>query len=146
MKETKTCECCGAKLVEYRFSFNTGLLVFLRRLYDAGRPAKTDTLGLTYSQRTNSQKLRYWGLAEKVVNEEAAVKAGWWQITRLGLCFIRGTVSIPKFVWTFRGEVVRKEGPDIFVRDVADGWKYRIEYAQEAIAHEEQNNQIKMDL
>ena len=134
MNEKKICPCCGAKMIEYRFGFNKGLAVFLGKLFDAGGLAKTDDLGLTYSQRTNSQKLRYWGLAEPVINEESAIKRGWWQITNKGVAFLLGRTSIPKYAITYRGEVVRKEGDQITFKGVSDGYEYHADYANQASA------------
>lgn len=126
------CEHCGSKAVEYTFSFNKGLATFLVRLYEEGKPARTDTLGLTYSQRTNSQKLRYWGLAAPVVNEEAKKKAGWWEITDRGKAFVEGKMRIRRKVVMCRNQFVRYEGSLIGIDEVFDGYLYRQDYKDQA--------------
>lgn len=131
-KQKAICPHCGAKNVEYRFSFNEGLAIFLRKLKDAGGIAKTDDLGLTYSQRTNSQKLRYWKLAEPYLNAEGKKKRGWWKITTLGEAFINGLTKIQHIAVTVRGSVIRHEGKQIYIKDVMEGWKYHGDYADQA--------------
>lgn len=130
-KVVPVCGECGAKMVEYTFTFNKGICVFLRALYLAGGVAKTDTLGLTYSQRTNSQKVRYWDLAIPHINEESKKKAGWWQITDHGIKFLRGEVPIHKKVVMYRNERRRYEGEQILVTNVVDTWEYRSDYQEQ---------------
>ena len=129
--ESNTCHCCGAKLVEYRFVFNYGLALFLGRLFDNRGPTKTDTLGLTYSQRTNSQKLRYWGLAEPYLDEHTEAKRGWWQITDKGRAFVMGEITIPKYAVTKRNHVLRLEGEPVSFRGASRGYQYRQDYADQ---------------
>ena len=55
MKQPERCPHCGKIMATYTFTFNKGLAIFLLKLFEAGKPVKTDELGLSYSQRTNSQ-------------------------------------------------------------------------------------------
>ena len=129
MEHKSICEHCGAKKIEYTFSFNKGLATFLGKLFDANQPCKTDNLGLTYAQRTNSQKLRYWGLAVPVINEESVLKRGWWVITEKGKAFVRGQISIQKKVITQRNEILRFEGQHITFNEVSEGYQYYEHYS-----------------
>jgi hypothetical protein len=116
---------------EYTFTFNKGLSTFLVKLYERNRPCKTDDLGLTYAQRTNSQKLAYWGLAEPYTDpecEESITKRGWWMITDKGKRFVEGLISIPKKVKTRCGDVTGYLGEDITLTDVREGYQYRQDY------------------
>lgn len=122
------CNHCGAKMVEYKFTFNHGLAVFLYKLYKADTPCKTDNLNLTYSQRTNSQKLRYWGLAIPHLNKESAKKAGWWIITEAGKAFVEGRSTIWSQVIMYRNKFVRWEGEQINFAEVTAGYDYRSDY------------------
>lgn len=133
MNEDAQCPHCGASMIEYKHGFNLGLAAFLGKLFDAGGPAKTDDLGLTYSQRTNSQKLRYWGLAVQVTpNESAARKRGWWQITEKGVAFVLGLVRIPKYAIVYRNNVMRLEGECLLFSEVSEGYQYQADYADQA--------------
>lgn len=135
--EPKICECCGAKIVEYRFVFNRGLAVFLGRLFDTSgpdkQPVKTDSLKLTYSQRTNSQKLRYWGLAQPVIDANTERKRGWWQITDKGMKFVLGQTTIPKYAYTMRNVITRLDGERIRFLQVSNGYEYRKDYAEQVL-------------
>lgn len=127
------CSHCGAKSVQYRYKFNYGLAVFLRKLVEAGGVAKTDDLGLTYSQRTNSQKLRYWGLAKAYLNEESKHKKGWWQVTERGQLFLQGHWKIPSVAIVVRNKVIRLEGPEISINDAVKEWKHYDHFAGQVV-------------
>ena len=128
----KICEHCGHKSVEYRFSFNNGLATFLSQLYKYRRPCKTDDLGLTYAQRTNSQKLRYWGLARSVYDDYGKLKRGVWQITQRGIDFVEHRIKIHKYVIMMNNKFVRYEGEEVFFNDVSEGYKYRRDYEKQS--------------
>ncbi len=130
--EKGVCPHCGAKSVDYTFSFNTGLATFLGKLFDAGGTARTNDLNLTYSQRTNSQKLRYWALAVPYRNEEGRRKAGWWRITNRGKLFLIGLIQIPSKVVVCRNKIVAFTGPDILFSQVAAGYLCRQDYIYQA--------------
>ena len=56
------CETCGAKVVEYKHGLSKGLvrtLYIIAKAEPPGQPVAMADLKLTYSQRCNSQKLRY---------------------------------------------------------------------------------------
>ncbi len=130
--EKGICPHCGAKSVDYTFSFNTGLATFLGKLFDAGGTARTNDLNLTYSQRTNSQKLRYWALAVPYRNEEGHRKAGWWRITNHGKRFLIGFIRIPSKVVVRRNAIVAFTGQNILFSEVAAGYLCRHDYVEQA--------------
>ena len=130
-RNTTICHTCGHKSVEYTFTFNQGLAAFLWALFRAGGPCKTDSLNLTYSQRTNSQKLRYWDLARPHMNEESAKKAGWWEITEYGRNFVLGKMTIVKKVVMRNNEFVRYEGKRIRFEDSLEGYMHRSHYREQ---------------
>jgi hypothetical protein len=130
------CETCGAKVVEYKHGLSKGLVRVLYLIAQAGLPGSTISMSevkLTYSQRCNSQKLRYWYLIEKVHDELS--KGGDWRITQRGSDFLQGKISLPQYVWTFHGEQVRYEGRYRYIDQVTGGWKWRPDYGREAIPH-----------
>ena len=135
MKEPQRCKSCGAKVVEYRHSMSkslAGTLIKFARVHQV-EAGKLDDCGLTYSERCNFQKLRYWSLVEKV--EDDAHKGGVWKLTHWGVSFLRGSDK-QKHAVTYRGEIVRLEGPLVNIDTLVPGWKYRPEYAREAVAHQ----------
>jgi hypothetical protein len=132
----KICECCGAKIVEYKHVFSTALAIGLHRLYMAGKPTNLRELILTRNQWDNFQKLRYWGLVEKFIDEDGNRRSGVWDVTPLGVDFIERNLQIPKHVWTYRGEFVRSEkGYVRFAETHPADYVKRPQYAAEAEAH-----------
>jgi len=131
----KTCPTCGAKMVEYRHAFSKGIAVGLLRLYYIDGPTKLGALELTYNQRCNFQKARYWELAEIVSDPENGTVNSHWQITDLGRRFVEGDAKINRSVWTYRADRVRFEGKLVSFKDFHDGYKKRPDYAREARPH-----------
>jgi hypothetical protein len=101
----KRCPHCEAKMVEYRHTFNKGLAQGLYELFAVGGgPINLRSLKLTRTQWTNFQKLRYWGLVSRTRED------GEWTLTAKGFDFITQGITIPKWVYTYRGDTVRFEG------------------------------------
>ena len=104
-KNTKVCECCGAKMVTYTHKLNKGATIAMKRLYDVGGTSHLDNIQLTYSQRCNFQKLQYWGLVKP-----ASEKSGAWVLTDRGTNFVEGRTAVPSHAASYRGSPV--EVPD----------------------------------
>jgi hypothetical protein len=132
MNNTKFCDHCGAKMVEYKHGLAKGLVRSLAKIGLAGGGPLNiaDELKLTKSEYTNFGKLKYWGLVEKT-NPEIE-RGGIWRVTETGWAFLRGNIKLSPHVWTYRNRVVRYEGGSITIDEVTGGWKYRPEYAREA--------------
>ena len=130
------CECCGAKVVEYKHNFNAALANSLHKIYVFNKPLPLSELSLSRNQWTNFQKLRYWGLVNKVTDDEGKRINCLWQVTKRGVDFIEGRLNITKYVWTYRGDTTRFEGSEIRFKDIHEKhYKQRPEYAQEAQPH-----------
>ena len=127
------CPHCGSKVVEYKHGMNRVLLVGLaaaaRRDCGKGFPVDLKLLELPRSEWDNFSKLRYWELVRRDGN---AKKGGKWVVTAKGYGFLAGNVSVAKHVWTFRGETRRYEGKEVFIWNIKDGPKFRVDYATEA--------------
>ena len=140
MNKTKVCECCGAKMVEYKHGLSKSLVrsfaIVVKHFAPNRHFSFSDCTDLTYNQASNMQKLRYWGFIEKPEND--AVKGGEWVITQHGLDFLMGKIAVPHNAWSYRGAFQRYEGTVETVDEITGGWKYRPEYAKESIAHQEQ--------
>ncbi len=138
MTNKRKCATCGANMVEYKHGMSRGLAKVLARisidLKGVPGPIEFADVRLAHSPKSNLHKLHYWGLLAKIKTEDA--KGGIWMFTELGRSFIAGECTIKKNVWTYRGEVVREDGPDISIGDVSGGWKYRPDYAAEAVVHQ----------
>jgi hypothetical protein len=85
----------------------------------------------------NFQKLRYWGLVEKVHREDGTRVAGVWRVTREGYGFLAGG-RVYRAVWTYRGEFECADDEDgnrvwtVAARDVSPFYEQRPEYAKRA--------------
>jgi hypothetical protein len=146
MKGNVKCQTCGAKMVEYRFSFNNGLASLLRLIgskKEVNEPFEIASIEMTSSQWTNAAKLRYWGFLLPVENPENRKKMGWWKMTKFAGDFLSGEISINKHVIMYRNQIQRYEGDFINMEDLLPGYKYRMEYAEEG-SPKQSENQLEM--
>src|SRR5690606_15569639 len=135
MTEEKLCDHCGAKIVEYKHGLMKGLARGLWKLAKAGGgPINLNDLKLNISQQTNFYKLRYWEVVRKA--DLSNLKDGVWVMTAIGWAFIRDEIRLSKYVWSYRGKALRVDGPRVLFSEITDGYKFRNEYAEEAIAHQ----------
>jgi hypothetical protein len=141
-ENNKICECCGAKVVTYTHRINKGLTIAMKRLYDAGRTAHLESLPLTTSQRSNFQKLKYWGLVK-----QSSERSGVWVLTDRGTNFVEGRTAELSHAASYRATPVelseekKKHAKlvmfkDIYPYEIQDKetvrYKQREEYAEDA--------------
>lgn len=126
------CQCCGAKLVEYTHSFSKGLAQSLFLMSGRRDGVNISSIIKSHTMLSNFQKLRYWGLVERV-NKDSE-KGGDWRITELGQNFLDGKSVIFKKVTTYRANVRAFTGEQITFDKVSDGWLYRGDYKAQAAA------------
>ena len=118
------CEHCGARLKEYWHSLTPGLLATLIKFARFIKNKKENKahvineVSFTINQCCNFQKLKYFGLVAKWVDEEGGTKSGYWVLTKLGVQFLRGEIFIPKKIKTFRGSIVEKSQQAVKIGDI----------------------------
>lgn len=135
-KSPRICDHCGAKIVEYKHSFNQSLANSLYKLYVQNGATNISKIGLTAIQWTNFQKLKYWGLVRKAEREDHTNIGGVWELTPKGKDFIEKGLAIQKQVWSYRGKMVRYEGDTVFFLDLHDEYiRKRPDYAGDARPH-----------
>lgn len=135
-KLKKVCPHCGAGMMEHRHNFSKAMAEGLHRLASKQVAINIKYLGLTRNQWDNFQKLRYWGLVRKHYDVEGNRVGGCWEVTEKGYEFLKGKISIPRVVWTFRGEFIREEpARKVMINSILDDYKTRPEYAQESLPH-----------
>ena len=122
MEKTKICKYCGASSVEYCHKLNPMLVSALTILFNESenQPVNINSLSLTMSQRCNFQKLKYWKFVEKGKTCEGH-RRGVWQLTHKGGLFLNGTIGASIEVYTFRGRVVRYNGPEVKIYNITEG-------------------------
>ena len=112
------------KDVQYTHRFNKLLNDSLFQFATYGGRGKLADV-LNHVQTCNAHKLRYWKLIKNV-------GGGVWVITPEGYDWLDGKVSVPERVVTYRGEVVRYDGPPMFRINVPTAIWRRSDYAQNA--------------
>jgi len=105
MEEKEVCPYCGAEKKEVAtHSLTTGLvrdlIIFAKRAKEKGENKVhiTKELDFSINQWCNFQKLRYFGLVAKWEAEDGNKKTGFWVLTRNGLDFLQGKLSVHKKV------------------------------------------------
>jgi hypothetical protein len=130
------CDACGAKTVKYKFSLNrqiVDVLVDMYEEYGTHSACEIAQLGMSTSQWTNFQKLRYWGLIEKV-KVDGVLKGGIWAVTDLGEQFVKNEVPLQKFVYMYRNEIDSYDGEMVYEAQIRDKkFKIKPEYVADAI-------------
>ena len=126
----QVCACCQQAMIEHRQTLSSGLVRSLWTAYKlrGQNLFRVSELELTHTEQANWQKLRYWGLAEKV-----ASCPGKWAVTQDGMEFLLGGMRVCHALWTYRGEVVDRDrsklvGPG----DCWDDYRSRVEWMQDA--------------
>lgn len=134
MSNDNSCHHCGAKMVSYTFTLNKGLARCLWKLAKASEThfVEIRTLRLTTSEWTNFQKLRYWNLIEKKMEDETG-KGGFWKISETGLLFLKSRRPLPKKVTMYRNTVQSYSEEKVTFSQVTDGYEYRSDYVQQII-------------
>ena len=136
MKKKTFCPTCGACTDEYDHVLAKSLARVIFRIcqgIDSDRRFHVGSIGLTNPQINNLQKLRYWDIIAKEPDGEA--KGGYWILTDTGLQFAQGRIPLRRKVWTYRGDVQRLEGAEVFIQELAGGWRYRPDYARDSLPH-----------
>lgn len=128
-REPYICPHCGVKSVEYKHNFNKGLVECLKKLFFAGGNARISKLGLTTTQFTNFQKLKYWGLISPEPRLDE--KRGYWMITPKGTGFLHNSVGILNVVHTIKGKLIKDSGRTVYIKDVIPGWDVREFYEEQ---------------
>jgi len=115
-----TCPACDRLAKVYRRRINVGMcrvLLDLARHYrdTDGEWAKIGVGGLATSGGDYS-KMRWWGLIESPPEDaeraDGSARVGLWRITPLGVQFLRGEVTVDRYVYEYDSVPVTLELPD----------------------------------
>ena len=123
------CECCGQTTKEYKHKLSRQLGESLIQFFKYGGRAKLKDLHLNYSKRTNFQKLRYFGLVE---NDR---KTGIWTLTDKGEQFVRATIRVQEFVWTWNAQPLEAAGRGVLITELVPDYRHRIDWAIDSRPH-----------
>jgi hypothetical protein len=115
------CPCCKRFAKRYKRSINASMARGLIKLYRAG--AADDYVHVPEVLPTlwggDAAKLRYWGLiTEHPTRRDDGGRAGYWRITPLGVDYLHGTASVPKYVWVYGRRCLGiAPGPRAYIAD-----------------------------
>lgn len=112
------CPHCHAQMNSYYHAITPGLVKILLKVYKHVVETGQNSLGmnelpLTHSEYGNFQKLRFHALIAKDDNEDKK-----WLVTTRGADFLKGRISIPRRVETFRNKVVGHDSELVTIADV----------------------------
>lgn len=121
MAKGATCPCCQQFAKRYRRQIYGAMAAGLIVAHQAnGRDWFHLRTATGYAGGDHS-KLRYWGLIE----EEPGMRpdggrAGWWRVTPLGVSFVRGRVTVPKYALIYDNRLQRLDSShgEVGIRDV----------------------------
>ena len=144
-KKPKTCPYCGHREVHYKHSLTAGLVQVMRILWDAGGgPIHYSKLDLSYSQASNLQKLRYFGLVAKATHTEK--RSGYWLLTTNGVWFLTGKYRTRRNRWTKDGQVLYADGDPVTIHEVDRENKSFVPYEEWKERMEVPDSQLEFEL
>lgn len=116
------CPCCMQHAQMYRRRINASGVRALIALYRGAGERYVHAPSLPGVARAGGEfaRLAYWGLIE-----DDALRPGYWHITELGLLWLKGDAAVPKFALVYNGELIRLDGPEIFIA-AAVGTKFNL--------------------
>lgn len=139
MPETENTNCphCGASMKSFWHSLTPGLISVLIKAIEQVHRKNINKfhykdLNLNYSEASNLQKLRFHGLIAHADKDHP--KSGKWLITVRGGQFLRGEITVPQRVQTFRNKVISHSVEVINIRDL----KHKFPDFQSEFAYEYQ--------
>jgi hypothetical protein len=116
VKDGTECPCCRQYVKMYVRKLNSGMILFLIRLYKADRKAPNgtfnvrDLLPATSKVSTDGAYLPYWGFVEIPAK-------GYYQITSSGRLFVQNMLKAPQHVVLLCGRFLGFKGKAISIQD-----------------------------
>ena len=122
-QDNEWCPCCERRFRPYRRSVSkemAGALVYFYRRTVRNSDDWVSVRDLPRPNRTHeTAQLRWWNLIEeqRIVRPDGG-HAGMWRLTRDGVAFVEGNLTIHKYAMVFRkGEVQYLRGPQVTLSD-----------------------------
>lgn len=119
--ETKTIE-----ITAYCHSLSAGmvqsLIAVAKRFIETGKPVNVLDLDLTYNQKSNFQKLKFW---ELVVSPE---KTRGYYLTKKGVNFLKGKIQMPNKIASMENKTLSFNHPCWETTKTKPEWFYVWEY------------------
>jgi len=132
----KICECCGAKIIEYKHGLNKVLIQALVKFYKAGGKCSIMDFDMNFNERNNFQKLKHWGIIYR--HEGSNI----WEVTKKGRGFLYKENPLPRYVFTYRNKVESFSEERVFIDEVKD-YIHDKEYFREQVRDYKQQSLFK---
>lgn len=115
------CPVCERYAVVYRWSLYSTAVSALMLYYRLGGTtefvASRELTRLGHKGKGDVTRLKFWGLVEPGrERREDGGRAGFYRVTDKGERFIRGEISLPKYVYEYSGQVLYYDGKSVDVK------------------------------
>lgn len=116
------CPCCTQYVKAYKRRVNASMArsLIIMYLHQPKDPEGWMHLPTVLAPRSGNEepKMRRWGLIEELTEpREDGGRAGFWRITDRGRQFVRGEITIPRYVRIYDDRVLNYEGEMVSIRD-----------------------------
>jgi hypothetical protein len=110
------CPCCTQFAKVYRRTINSGMAISLLTMWRAAG-ADWQHVPTTVGGKSREEgKLAYWGLVEPQTSDEDEPQRGWWRVTRKGIAWLAGRITVEKYANVYDGRCLRLHGEPITLR------------------------------
>lgn len=113
------CPCCTQFVKIYERKIGAGMANALIIMYNhAGQEwFRMPNISHRWKNRDESN-LKYWKLiVESTEKREDGGRAGWWQVTDLGVRFIYDDLRLPKYARTYDNRLLKYHGEELGILD-----------------------------
>lgn len=112
------CPCCDRFAKRYHRKITSTSVRGMIALYRQAGMGYGHIATVMDRQQADETKMAYWGLIveERTLRPDGG-RAGYWAITPKGLEWLMNLSTVPKYVWTYNGEVLGFDGEQVSVLD-----------------------------
>ena len=116
------CPFCGRQTKAYGYDLDKKLIQRLITIADHTNLSKDSWWPKEVFGKTDTEfnKLKYWGLIEKVKSK--------WRLTGTGIRFLQKQIIVPKKVWVYDDTTISKDDELVNIEMVEPRWKYLAEH------------------
>jgi hypothetical protein len=112
------CPCCDRPVKVRKRKINSTMAKALVSLYNAGGEDRFIHCPSLPGDTHEVSQLEWWGLVtESDDTREDGGRAGYWKLTRRGVRFVKGEISVTAFALVYRAKRQEHEGPQVFIQD-----------------------------
>ena len=123
------CPLCKQFAKIYKRKLNKTMVKALRLLYKAGATTQfvhaPTVLAAHAAPAREVGKLAYFNLTkEETERREDGGKSGWWMVTKSGIEFLRGRLTVQKYAVVYDGVVTGYKGGEVNITGIAPDFRF----------------------